>query len=167
MNPKNFDRQARKAELRVVAEAKGAITAIADELAAELVDRAWDRSEPGGSPVASGRYAGSMRVSLNSIDRSTEPEDGAYVYPSPDVHKYNADNLPPRTIRNVARSRISVLWRQFKLGDTIWFSNSVPYARKIESNGHSWQTREGVFVVTVRTVAAKFEGIKLRGLRRG
>lgn len=167
MNLGNFDKQARRAELKVVSEAKNAFIAVSQELYAELVERAQDKTEPGGSPVASGRYAASMRVGLNRIDSDTAPEDTNYKYPDASVHKYDADNLPRRTRTNVPASRIANLLRTLKLGDTIYFSNSVPYARRIEVDGHSWQTPQGVFEPTVRAVAARFRHIKLRVLRRG
>ena len=167
MNVGNFDQQARRAQMRVVSEAKNAIIAISQELHAELVERSADKGEPGGSPVASGRYAASINVALNHIDRSTAPEDRNYRYPDASVHKYDADNLPARTRANVPASRVAMLLRTFKLGDTIYFSNAVPYARKIEDAKHSWQTRAGGFEVTTRAVVARFRNIKLRVFRRG
>lgn len=167
MNVGNFDRQARRAQERVVSAAKNAFIAISQELHAELVERSADKTEPGGSPVASGRYAASINVSLNHIDRSTAAEDRSYKYPSPSVHKYNPDNLPMRTRAGIPASRIANLLRTMKLGDTIYFSNAVPYARAIEDAKHSWQTKAGVFGVTVRAVAARFRNIKLRVFRHG
>jgi len=165
MNTDNFDKQARAAERKVVLQATEAIRAMALELAADLVERAADRSEPGGSPVASGRYAASMRVSLDTIDSSTAPEDKNYRYPPASVHNHNPNNLPGRTRANVPISRVSALLRTFKLGQTIWFSNSVPYSRRIENARHSWQTPQGVFERTVRHVAGRFREIKIRVFR--
>lgn len=106
-----------------------------------------------GSPIASGRFAASMRLSLNQIDASTAPADEAYVY--------DRDNLHPRTIANRPISAIAATLRQFKLGDTIWISNSVPYVRKIEVGGHSWQAPDGVFGPTARKIAVQFADLNV------
>lgn len=152
MNVANFDRQARAAHRKVVAEATESIRSVAlsayEDLQAD-VKAAGDH----GSPVASGRYASSIRVGINAIDTSTAPADPQYVYERP---------LNPRTINNNPVSRIAALLRTFKLGDTIYLSNSVPYARKIEVGRHSWQAPEGVFEPTFRRLIARFRSLNLR-----
>lgn len=159
----NFSRDLRKAEQRILSEAKNSIIAIGQELFAELVRRHADGGA-GGSPVASGRFTASMRVGINAIDHSVAPRDPSYRYPSAEVHRYNADNLPKRTLRGVPASRVASALRAFKLGDTIFISNSLPYGPGIERSGHSWQTREGVFETTVRIVAKKFKFARIRVL---
>lgn len=165
MNLGNFDKQARAAEREVVREATETIRAVSIEAFSDIRERAADVGGAHGSPVASGRYAASVNISINTIDDSTAPEDRKYEYPPATVHKYNADNLPARTRRNSAASRASNLLRGFKLGDRIFISNSVPYAERIEREGWSWQTPSGVFETTVRQVVKKFSGVRLRVFR--
>jgi len=105
-----------------------------------------------GSPVASGRFASSMRVSLDSVDTSTAAPDPEYKYPKGKGKR----QLPERTIQNQPISNVSLLLRRFKLGQTIYISNSVPYGRRIEVGGHSWQTPGGVFAPTMRKLMAQF-----------
>jgi hypothetical protein len=77
-----------------------------------------------------------MRLSVNGIDVTTAAPDPDYSYDT---------SLPPRTIRNQPISRVAAALRNFKLGDTIYISNSVPYAHRIEHDGWSWQAPDGVF----------------------
>lgn len=157
MNVNDFDRQARAAARRTIAQATGTIVAVAQEAYSELVKNAREAG-PTGSPVASGRFAGSFRVGINQIDPSTEPRDPNYRYPPGTGPR----PLPPRTIRNQKAALIAAVLRKFKLGDTIFISNSVPYVRRIELGRHSWQTPDGVFAPTMRAVVAKFKNIRVR-----
>lgn len=158
MNLGNFDRQARAESLRVVAEGTEAIRSFALEMYSE-VQR--DVDDGGGSPVASGRLAASTRLEINAIDSSVEPEDPSYVYPPGKGPR----PLPPRTIRNRAISRVAAKLRTFRLGDTIYVSNSVPYIRKIEVGGHSWQTPDGIYEQTVRRLVRRFRNATVRVFR--
>lgn len=159
MNVNDFDRQARQAEQQVVGEAKETIIAAALDLY-QTVSRDTNNSRGGltGSPVASGRFASSTRVSINSIDSSVAKADPNYRYPLGKGPR----PLPPRTIPNQPVSRVAALLRTFKLGDTIWVSNSLPYSRRIEVGRHSWQTPDGVFSVAVRAVLKRFADVKIR-----
>lgn len=154
MNLGNFDKQARAAHRQVVAQAEEAIRSVALDAYTTLQEDAKESDV--GSPIASGRYVSSMRVGINQIDPSSEPEDPNYRYPT------EGRDLPPRTINNRAVARVSALLRTFKLGDTIFLSNSVPYARRIERDGHSWQAPDGVFEPTFRKVIARFRNLNLR-----
>lgn len=156
---RNINAQIDKAHKRVVAEATEVIRAVAIDAYSELQKPS---DEKGGSPIASGQYAASMRLSLNYIDRSFAPADPAYDYPPPSVHKYDRANLPGRSIRNRPISGVSAKLRNFRLGDTIFISNSAPHAREIEVGGKSWQTPDGVFEYTMRLVIARFSNLNLR-----
>jgi hypothetical protein len=156
-NARNFDRQSRDAARQVVAQGEETIRAIALELLSDL--RTDAKTVAGfGSPVASGRLAASMRLEINAIDRSNEPADSNYRYPSGNGPR----DLPPRTIANPAVSRTAAKLRRFKLGDTVFVSNTVPYIRRIETGRHSWQTPDGVFGPTVRNIQRKFANIRVR-----
>jgi hypothetical protein len=146
MNLSQFDRQAQAEARRVVAQGTEAIRSAALQLYSDLSTDSRTVGGGYGSPVASGRLAGSMRLSVGSIDNTTAPADPDYRYPPGSGPR----ELPPRTVRNVPISRVAAALRGFQLGQTIFLSNSVPYIRKIEIGGHSWQTPEGVFEPTVR-----------------
>ena len=163
MNVGQFDKGAREASRKVVKEATEAIRAVALESYKQIQQET--KGGNGGSPVASGRLAASTRLEINAIDQSYMGRDPDYRYPTPDEHGYNAANLPPRTIANRAISGVAAKLRRFKLGDTIYISNSVPYIRRIEIGGHSWQTPDGVFEVTMRKIIAQFRNIRVRILR--
>lgn len=153
----NFDRAARAAQRVVVAEAEEAIRSVALEAYSALQ---VDVKQAGatGSPVASGRYASSIRLAVNQIDTSAAPADKSYRYPS----GKGARALPPRTINNSPIRGVSAALRTFKLGDTIFISNSVPYVRRIEVGKHSWQAPDGVFERTFRVIVARFSRLNLR-----
>lgn len=151
----NFDRQAKRTSEQVVGEAKETIISAALALYSELQKPALDG---GSAPVASGRYASSLRVSLNKIDTSVAPADPGYKYPPGKGPRA----LPPRTIKNDPISRIASLLRTFKLGDTIYISDAVPYVRRIEIGRHSWQAPDGVFGPAVRKILQKFRNVNIR-----
>jgi hypothetical protein len=156
-NRQNYDRQSRAALRTVVAESEEAIRSIGLEFFSDI--RTDAKTVAGhGSPVASGRLAASMRLSINSVDRSNEPADPDYRYPTGNGPR----KLPPRTIANPAISRTAAMLRRYRLGDTIYVSNTVPYIRRIEVARHSWQTPDGVFGPTARNILRKFRNIRLR-----
>ena len=155
-----FDRDARMSAEQVVSHATEEIRSAALDLYSNLTTDAKTMSE-GGTPVASGRYSGSMRLSLNEIDTSVEPADPNYHYPS----GHGPRQLPPRTIPNRPISSIAARLRTFRLGDTIWISNSLPYVRRIELGRHSWQTPEGAFDPTVRGWLVRFANLAARVVR--
>lgn len=149
MDVSQFDRQAHAAARLVVAAGEEAIRSIALEMYSSLQTEALTVGGGYGSPVASGRLAASMRLGINQIDNSTAPADPDYKY------------REPRTIRNQPISRIAAQLRTFRLGDTIYISNSVPYIRRIELGRHSWQTPDGVFNPTVREIMRRFAGVQV------
>lgn len=155
-----FERQARREQAQIVAEAVEAHRAVSLTLYKALIGRAWDNGGQWGSPVASGRYVASMRVSLNALDTSTAPADPSYRYPSREQHGGNADALPKRTVRNPPISAVAATLRGFRLGDTIYVSNAVPYVRRIEIAGHSWQAPGGVFEPTTAKIVVQFRDLE-------
>lgn len=152
MDVGQFDDGARKAAQLVVARTSLAITSASQYLMSELTkDVNIDKV---GSPVASGRYVASMRIALNEADTSSEPADPHYHYPPGKGPR----PLPPRTIAQTQiAARVASLMRTFKLGDKVIISNSVPYSRRIEVGGHSWQAPGGVFFPAVRRAIARFK----------
>lgn len=90
-----------------------------------------------GSPVLTGRFISSHRISLNFPDYSTEPvnaEDEQYVMPS------EAETLTP-------------VVRDYKLGDTIYIANALDYADILEEINPSRKAPRGVYEVTAQFTA--------------
>lgn len=156
MSAANFDAGTRRIHAEVVAESTEAIRAAALDFYYELQRDA--KISGTGSPIASGRYVASMRVSVNHIDHSSEPADPKYKYPP----GRGPRPLPARTIANRPISRVSAGLRTFRLGDTIYVTNSVPYVRRIERSRHSWQAPDGVFGPVARLVWRRFANLALR-----
>lgn len=158
MNLSQFDRDAQAAARLVVAEGAEMIRSAALQLYKDVQTEARSVGGGFGSPVASGRFAASVRLEINGIDTSAEPADPNYDYPAGSGPR----ELPPRTIRNRPISATAAKLRGFRLGDRIFVSNSVPYARRIEIGRHSWQTPDGVFDPTVRDWLRRFSGARIR-----
>lgn len=144
-----FMAAARKAEREFIAHVTEGVRALALD-AYSTLQRDVKRYGVG-APVASGRYAASMRLSLNAIDHSHAPADPNYRYPP----GRGARALPPRTIPNVAIAQVAARLRLYSLGQTIYISNSVPYVRRIEVGGHSWQAPGGAFGPSLAVVQAR------------
>lgn len=117
-----------------------------------LADRD-DSSTDSGSPLASGHYSASMRIGLDAPDGSVAVRDRTYNYPSPQQHKYVASNLPRPTIPATPRGVVRNWLKPFKLGQTVYISNSTAYAIVIEDGRRgkkgSWQKPRGVFLSTL------------------
>lgn len=103
------------------------------------------RREPGaavfGSPVLSGRYRASIRVSVNEIDFSVAPRSKTP----------NIESIPAPSV-DQARAKLVNL----KMGDKVFLSDAVPYIYRIE-NGYSKKTPQGVFLTTAVTALAGLE----------
>lgn len=152
----NFNAGLKRAEVDLTKKATETFRAVGLDAFQSLREHALtEGNNGGGSPVASGRLTASMRLGINEIDTTAEAADPNYVYERPTPWKN-------RSIRNAAISRIQAKLRTFKLGDKIYISNSVPYIRRIEIGGHSWQTPGGVFVPTMRLVVARFKNLRVQ-----
>lgn len=101
-----------------------------------------------GSPVLTGRYYNSHRISINGVDTSFEPADPA---------RFDAEE----PARGLPISIAAAALRPVKLGDTVYISNSVPYARKIEEGHSKFKAPEGVYEVSADAVRAKFKNAKI------
>ena len=90
-----------------------------------------------GSPVASGRYVASVSMALNRAVGADVGQQN-YKYPSAQIHKYNASNLPAHVVDS-NRAYAEGVVKSFKLGQSIHFASDVPYAGMIEDKAWSWQ----------------------------
>jgi hypothetical protein len=153
-----FSGQLKQQEQQLVANAGESVRALAIQAYHDL--QAEAKATGTGSPVASGRLASSMRLSIGRIDSGTAAADPNYKYPPGKGRR----PLPARTIANGPISSVSLALRAFRLGQIIYITNSVPYIRRIEVGGHSWQTPGGVFGPTMRKVMTQFRNLNLRRL---
>ena len=112
-----------------------------------------------GSPVASGRFASSWRVSVNGIDGGVTPADPTF--------KWSLD--AKRTIPNPAISLASNTIRRARLGDVINITNSLPYSRVLEFGGSATKAPKGVLQITIDVVVTNFRSLNVGRdvLRRG
>lgn len=97
-----------------------------------------------GSPVLTGRYYTSHRISINGINTDVSP-------PNPD----GAD----KPYKGIPLSQAVTELRTLKLGDTVYISNSLDYALSLE-NGYSWKAPEGVYGVAAEAITVKFRNVK-------
>lgn len=97
-----------------------------------------------GSPVLTGRYYTSHRISLNSINTDVSP-------PNPD----GAD----KPYKGIPLSLALTELKNLKLGDTIYVANSLDYAQSLE-NGYSWKAPEGVYGVAAEAITVKFRNVR-------
>ncbi len=102
-----------------------------------------------GSPVLTGRFAGSWTVSIGGIDRSVQP-------PATDL-----TGGEERVIRNRPASYVSSKLSGLKPFDRVIIGNSLPYARRIELGHSKLKAPEGVIEVTAAFIQIKFSGARL------
>lgn len=94
------------------------------------------------SPVDTGRFRGSWRVGINAVDPSTLP-------PLPKGTK-GVLGIPSTSELGTKTKKIS----EAKWGDTIFISNNVEYAKRLE-DGSSSQAPQGVLGLTVAELQTK------------
>lgn len=96
------------------------------------------------SPVYTGRYRSSWRIGLDSIDPSTE------------VELPQSQSKNPVSAANAIQQAESAL-KQFKVGQTIYLSNSVPYAEAIELGTVSpLKAPRGVLIVSLEQTIQQY-----------
>lgn len=94
------------------------------------------------TPVDTGRARGNWYPSLN------KPSD-----------EMDLNKLDPSG--NEATSKINSTVALFKLGDTVWMTNNLPYILPLE-NGHSQQAPQGMVDNNLERVAAQYGGSIVR-----
>src|SRR5688572_6153511 len=95
-----------------------------------------------GSPVLAGRYYASHAITRGRIDitvREPNPEGEENLYPG----------LP---LTHAAAALIG-----FKLGETTYIANSLPYAQILEEGHSKVKAPEGIYRVAAEQVAQKFK----------
>ena len=99
-----------------------------------------------GSPVLTGQYYTGHRIAINRIDTSVST-------PNPGGAKSPRGGLP--------LSRAQITLASFKLGDTVFISNSLPYAKKLEDGFSRFKTPEGIYKVAAELIKTRFKNIKV------
>ena len=89
------------------------------------------------SPVDTGRFRASNRLSINRADLTVEPADAIST-----------------TFETTAMSTADGA----KIGDVVIISNNLPYAEPLE-NGHSSQAPQGVYSLTFQELKADFRKV--------
>lgn len=100
-----------------------------------------------GSPVLTGRYYSSHQISLNSINQAVQPPN-----PKGEARPYSGKSL----------SDARLVMQNFKLGDTVYISNSLPYARRIENGWSKLKAPRGVYKVAAEAVKTRFKNARLK-----
>jgi hypothetical protein len=117
--------------------------ALFDEMRADVADEGI-----GGSPVESGRFSASMRLALNSPDMSS--------LPTAKGHQRGG----ARTILLQPVKRFRRKLSDFRVGDKMVVSNSLPYGEDIEFEGWSrTKAPGGVFRVTNKAFIRRWRAI--------
>jgi len=99
----------------------------ADQLVREVIIDVFDKVK-GKSPVDTGRFKNNWNLSVGKIDYSTTEE----VDPS----------------GREAQARAEAIIASFKVGPTVFITNNLPYANRLE-DGYSQQAPVGMVKITV------------------
>lgn len=145
-NISDFDKQIEKAKATVKKKFELYFHAVAQQAFSYI--SADSQSVSGyGSPVLTGRYYASHRITINYIDTTTAPIN------------VNGSASP---YRGVSQSTAAGAVKNAKLGDKIYITNSVPYAHELEYEGKSrFKTPNGIYRVAAPLVAMKFKDVKV------
>jgi hypothetical protein len=133
----DLDAQFARAEEKIIFAVKEVVKEIA-RTAYKFVIQNSAQVSGYGSPVLTGRYYTSHRITVNGIDASTSP-------PNPDAAPY------PPLDPLIAEQALA----RYTLGDVITISNSVPYARELEA-GWSAKTPQGIYNVSLQAAILEF-----------
>ena len=149
-----FDKDLQEAEKKFARQAKLFVDKVALDLYRNIAADA--RNVSGfGSPVWSGRFLASHRVSVNNINDSV-------AGPNPAFDNINWPDSGGKTLRPRSLSSVSNILRLSKLGDTIFISNSLDYAQFLEKGGSRTQAPNGIYRVAVEKTKIKFKNITIK-----
>jgi hypothetical protein len=128
---------------KILEKSKANASQVARAIALELESRVVLKS-----PVDTGRLRGNWNVGINSVNTTEYPEDRS---------------------GGQADTRALGALSKFKVGDTIWITNNLPYVAKLEYGlygngaktvgGYSKQAPQGFIRITYLEVMGAFENI--------
>jgi len=128
---------------KILEKSKANASQVARAIALELESRVVLKS-----PVDTGRLRGNWNVGINSVNTTEYSEDRS---------------------GNQANTRAIGALSKFKLGDSIWITNNLPYVAKLEYGlynngaktvgGYSKQAPQGFIRITYLEVMGAFENI--------
>lgn len=136
---------------KVVARSQELCKAVALELYKRITANSLVVGLAFGSPVLTGRYYTSHNISLNTINKSTR-----------EINEEGADS----PYKGLTLSNASLALSSFRIGDTVFIANSLPYAQRIEDGWSKLKAPEGVYAVAAEQVIAKFKGSLSIGVSR-
>lgn len=98
-----------------------------------------------GSPVLTGQYYTNHNIAINKISEEKTGKKGSEESPLP----------------GLSLSRAQLTLRNFKLGDTVFISNALPYARRIEDGWSTMKAPQGVYRVAAELIKVKYKNVTL------
>lgn len=111
-----------------------------------------------GSPFWSGRFRASNQIAIGKPDFTVlPPNPSAGRHPAPVPNPYKS-----RPVTDAVTAMVGL-----KPFDTVFISNGLPYARRIELDGWSAQVPNGVYRVTAARMAKRFQNVTVEDLKRG
>jgi hypothetical protein len=151
---KSIDQQIKDAMAKkVVGRTTEIYKAVVLELYKRITANSLQVGRAYGSPVLTGRYYASHTIARGRIDTTVRD-------PNPDGAENPYPGLP---LTNAASALIG-----FKLGETTYIANSLPYAQILEEGHSRFKAPKGIYGVAAEQVAQKFKGatkIKLSGVK--
>lgn len=139
---KSLDSQFNKAKKAITKSLEKFATTVGKQTFKTVTPNSFSTGLLFGSPVLTGRYYNSHKISLNMVDRGVAP-----VNPLGEESPYDPlpDSLADITLKN------------YKLGDEIIVSNSLPYSEKLEG-GFSRKAPNGIYRVAAQLIKVRFKG---------
>ena len=133
----------------ILDKAKNNASQVARAIALELETRVVMKS-----PVDTGRLRGNWNVGINAVNTNEYPASKT------------GDSSNARAISALAK---------FKVGDTIWITNNLPYVKKLEYGlygngaktigGYSMQAPRGFIRITFKEVQSAFDSIGKKAVK--
>jgi hypothetical protein len=152
--PKSIDQQIKDAMVKkVVGQTQEIYKAVVLELYKRITANSLQVGIQYGSPVLTGRYYASHTIARGRIDKTVRD-------PNPNGEENPYPGLP---LTNAAAALTG-----FKLGQTTYIANSLPYAQILEEGHSKFKAPEGIYGVAAEQVAQRFKGatkITLSGLK--
>jgi hypothetical protein len=136
------------------AMAVGAVRFFAKDIYDSVIQDAERSTDGLGSPVLKGDFYNNHRIALNSPDLSVDIPARAEKFIR------GVDTPRPPLSASTAMPVLSAV----KLGDSVFITNSVPYADILEREGWSKKTPNGIYDVAVVASLAKFNSVSKQEL---
>jgi hypothetical protein len=104
-----------------------------------------------GSPVLRGNFRRNHKIAINYVDQS---------------FSYNLSATEERPLGPLKANKEVAKLASLQIGDTVFISNSLPYARRLESEGWSTKTPQGIYKVSVASAVNYFSSFDFSKLSK-